>query len=101
MAFQPGANLYSTFGLTPENIQVPHIDVRAPGVNDILYPVGKHWLYVGVGEYVLLNLTASAGKTTANWSLLGSSGSGTLDTLTDGSGTTVTPVSNNIQIAGT
>lgn len=102
MPIQPGSNNYTAgFGLSPENVQVPHIDVRAPGVNDILYPVGKRWINQGVGEYSLLNLTASAGKTTANWSLLGTTGGGALNTLTGDSGGAISPSSNNITLAGT
>jgi hypothetical protein len=101
MSFQPGNNLYTAnAGAAPENIEVPHLDVRAPGVNDVLYPVGKRWIYVGNAEYVLLNFTSIAGLLQANWSLLGTSG-GALNTLSDNSSVTVTPVSNNIQIAGT
>jgi hypothetical protein len=45
MGFQPGANLYTAgFGSRPENVEVPHIDTRAPAASDVNYPVGKSWI---------------------------------------------------------
>lgn len=68
MTFQPGANLYTQgFGSRPEKVEVPHYDVRAPSSSDILYPVGKEWIYVGQAIYKLLGFTSSAGITSATW----------------------------------
>lgn len=68
MTFQPGANLYTQgFGSRPETLEVPHYDVRAPSSSDILYPIGKEWIYVGNSIWKLLNLTSSQGVTTATW----------------------------------
>lgn len=73
MPFQPGANLYTQgFGSRPENVEVPHLDVRAPASTDINYPVGKAWLNTSAGSYyVLVSLTTSAGVISANWAQLG------------------------------
>lgn len=72
MTFQPGAAVYTqAFGSRPEDVEVPHIDVRAPSSTDILYPIGKRWINRGVAEYVLLSVSSVAGITSANWSLLG------------------------------
>ena len=53
MTTQPGANIYTQgFGSRPENVEVPHLDVRAPTTTDVLYPIGKKWgmfLYVWPG----------------------------------------------------
>jgi len=101
-AFQPGANNYAVaVGTNPENVSVPHIDIRAPAASDYLYPLGKRWLDVGVGEYVLLSNSVVNGVYTANWSLLGTTGGGALNTLTGGSGGAIAPVANNITLAGT
>jgi hypothetical protein len=103
MTFQPGAILYTQgFGSRPENVEVPHIDNRAPSIMDVnFYPIGKRWINITANtEYTLTSFTSSQGVVSAVWTLLGTNG-GALNTLSDGSSTTVTPVSNNIQIAGT
>lgn len=69
MTFQPGANLYTQgFGSRPENVEVPHIDLRAPNSTDILYPIGKIWLYVNNSVWYLLGQSTITGVTTSNWS---------------------------------
>jgi len=66
--FQPGANLYTQgFGSRPENVEVPHYDKRIPTTTDILYPIGKRWIYVGNSTWELLGLSTVSGITTANW----------------------------------
>lgn len=68
MAFQPGAGLYSQgFGTTYENVEVPHIDTRAPSAMDVLYPVGKRWVFVNNSIWNLLGFTSAGGTLTANW----------------------------------
>lgn len=98
---QPGANLYTQgFGSRPENVEVPHYDVRAPAATDINFPIGKHWIdTVGLAEYVLLAKSAAGGVITASWSP-SAGGSAELSTLTGDTGT-ATPVAGNIKIAGT
>jgi hypothetical protein len=102
MTFQPGANVYTqAFGSRPENVEVPHLDVRAPATTDILYPVGKRWVNtVGNAEYVLTSFSASGNITTANWSLLGTN-TGALNTLTGDSGGAISPSAGNITLSGT
>lgn len=74
MTFQPGANLYTQgFGSRPENVEVPHYDSRAPTSTDVLYPLGKHWLWPSNGLWYLSSLSTSAGVTTANWVALSDS----------------------------
>ena len=99
--FQPGANIYTQgFGSRPENVEVPHIDVRAPTTTDILYPIGKTWLNKVAGNYyVLANFTTSNGVTTANWAFLGSS-TGDLNSLTTQDLTVVTPTAGTIVFNG-
>lgn len=101
MTFQPGANVYTQgFGSAPENVQVPHIENREPTIYDIDYPIGKAWVNPSANEeYVLTSLNVSNGVTTADWEVRATPG--TLDTLSDDSNTTVAPVGNNIQLAGT
>src|ERR1017187_4342308 len=101
MPFQPGANINTVaFGNRPENVEVPHLDVRAPTTLDYNYPIGKRWVVIGTSEYVLLSISTAGGVAAANWSLNGTD-TGALNTLSDDSATTVTPVAGNIQIAGT
>src|ERR1700687_4921070 len=100
MAFEPGANLYTQgFGSAPENVEVPHLDVRLPSAVDVGFPVGKRWINVGVSESTLLGLSSIGGALSATWSTLGVVG-GALNTLTGDSGT-ATPIANNILLAGT
>ncbi len=105
MSFQPGAMVYTQgFGSRPESVEVPHVDTRSPTTADTgngFFGIGKRWINTTANaEYTLTSLSSSVLGTTANWTSLGTAG-GVLNTLTDGSGSTVTPVTNNIQIAGT
>jgi len=70
---QPGAQLYTAgFGLRPENVEVPHYDVRAPTSADANFPLGKRWIdYIGQNEYSLVAFATSNAITSAVWSLLG------------------------------
>lgn len=101
MTFQPGANIYTQgFGSRPENVEVPHYDVRAPATTDILYPVGKKWVdQVGNATYELTSFSETGNVTVANWQS-SAGGSAVLSSLTGDSGT-ATPVAGNIKIAGT
>lgn len=68
MGFQPGANLYTAgFGSRPENVEVPHLDVRAPSTTDNLYPLGKLWLYVNNSLWYLLGQSSANGQLISNW----------------------------------
>jgi hypothetical protein len=100
MTIQPGANLYTiAFGNRPENVEVPHVETRAPTSADVGYPIGKRWIYLNNGEYTLLNLATVNGITTATWTLLGTD-TGPLNTLTGNTGGALSPSSNNINIVG-
>jgi len=105
MTFQGGANLYTAnTGTRPENVEIPFVTTRAPTIYDTFggtVPVGKRWVNTVAGtEYSVTSLSSSSSGTTANWTLLGTNG-GALNTLSDDANVTVTPVANNIQIAGT
>lgn len=101
MPIQPNANLYTLgFGNRPENVEVPHLDTRAPASGDIR-PVGKRWINQSSNaEYSCTSLTASNGSTTATWTQLGLS-AGPLNTLTADSGGALSPSGNNLTLAGT
>jgi hypothetical protein len=75
--FQPGVNRYTQgFGSSPENLEVPHFDSRAPTSTDILYPVGKWWNYIGNSLWYLLSQSSAGGTLTSNWiQIAGASGS--------------------------
>lgn len=102
MTFQPGANLYTAgFGTRPENVEVPHIDVRPPAATDVLYPLGKQWLdTVGRNTYFLVNLSSSSGITTAVWEKM-QNASGSLDGLSDGTTDVFADGLGIIQLVGT
>ena len=67
--FQPGGNLYGiAIGSRPENVEVPHLDVRPPSLTDVNYPIGKHWVdTVGLIEYTLVAITTLGGVIQAVW----------------------------------
>lgn len=104
MTFQPGAMLYTSgFGSRPENVEVPHIDVRGPSVSDVLYPIGKQWVdATGKNTYFLVGLTSSNGITSAVWEKVqSSSGSTPLISISDNTNTpTFASVTGNIQLNG-
>lgn len=101
MSIQPGANLYTiAFGNRPENVEVPHIETRAPTSADVNYPLGKRWVFINNGEYTLTGITITNNVGSANWALLGTN-SGALNTLTGNSGGAITPAAGNINIVGT
>jgi hypothetical protein len=90
-----------SFGSSPDTVAFPHIDIRAPSAQDILYGIGQRWINkVGNSEYVLTSHSASQGVTTANWLLLAQI-AGTLDTLTGDTGGAITPSAGNIDLLGT
>lgn len=93
MSFQPGAVLNTqAMGNRPENVEVPHIDTRAPtsadGANGI-YPLGKRWVdKVGNSEYILTSLSSSTGSLLATW------------TPTGGASLAIATINNNAPVAG-
>lgn len=100
MSIQPGAMLYTQgFGSRPENVEVPFITNRAPTSSDVNYPIGKRWIYLDNGEYILVEITASGGINTASWVLNGTN-TGPLNTLTGNSGGAIAPSAGNINIVG-
>ena len=101
MTIQPGASLYTQgFGSRPEDVEIPHIDVRAPTTTDTMYPIGKRWIdRVHNAEYTLTSLTAFAGNLTANWEV-SAGGNFIVSTLSGDSGT-ASPTAGNIKLAGT
>ena len=102
MSFQPGAMVYSqAYGSRPENVEVPHLDVRAPTATDTMYPVGKDWIdQVGLNAYTLVGQTSIGGTLASVWNLVGTN-TGALNTLTGGSGGAISPSAGNITLAGT
>ena len=97
MGFQPGANLYGIgVGARPENVEVPHLDTRAPATSDVNYPVGKVLINTsGNAAYILTSLTSFNGAVTGNWQATGG-GSSAIATIN-----TNAPVGGNYTLAGT
>lgn len=91
MTFQLGANLYTQgFGSRPENVEVPHYDIRAPTSSDVLYPVGKIWIWINNSIYFLIGSSASQGITTANWIQIANSSGDIISVVGTASQITVT-----------
>ena len=99
---------------TPVNLQVDTLatgraTVFAPLTGKVAPPstlvhntfIGQQYVNTVTGNvYVLTSYTSSGGKLAAVWSFVGGA-TGSLDTLSDTTGTTVTPSGGNIQLAGT
>lgn len=100
--FQPGANLYAAnVGMRPENIEVPHYDVRAPTTTDFInYPLGKWWVWPGNGIWELNNISTAGGTTSATWIQL-ANGNGTIITITGDTGGAESGLNGNFNIKGT
>lgn len=103
MAYQPGNNLLTqNAGLSPQNLGIPHIDVRDPTNSDsnpIQYPQGKTWLNKLTGSYFINGFfTSSGGITTANWQQLSTS-TGDIDTINGDAGS-VSPTAGAVTISG-
>lgn len=75
MGFNEGANLYvGSFGMKPENVEVPTYRTRNPAATDVNFPLGKRWInYIGNLEYTLTSLSTANGITVATWVLSGGS----------------------------
>ena len=69
MTIQPGAAVYTQgFGTRPENVEVPHIDTRAPAATDVLYPIGKPWIdKLNQNAYILVAQTTTNGVVSSVW----------------------------------
>lgn len=69
MTTQPGSSIYTQgFGSRPENVEVPHIDIRDPASTDINFPQGKRWINsVDNSEFTLTSFTSTNGIVSANW----------------------------------
>ncbi len=98
--FQPGANVYTQgFGSRPENVEVPHIDVRAPSSSDILYPVGKFWLFLNNSLWYLLGQSSVNGITTSNWIEISTSAGGVLSVTGTTNQILASPTTGNVVLS--
>lgn len=104
MTIQQGANLYTQgFGSRPENVEVPHVENRAPTPYDVggFFTVGKVWINPITDQvWILTHLITSNNITLANWLMLGSGGSGIM-TLSGEGVNPLPPLANNFNFYGT
>lgn len=100
--FQPGANLYTQgFGSRPENVEVPHYDSRAPTAQDILYPIGKQWVWSSNQQiWELVQITSAQGVTSAVWVQLTNQSTGANTTYEEDNGTSAHPIGNVLHVIG-
>lgn len=101
MSIPQAAALYTQgFGTRPENVEIPHYDVRDPTSQDVNYPIGKRWVNtVANDEWTLTSLTTSNGLQTANWEV-SAGGSLLISTVTTSDSTVVVPTAGNINLFG-
>src|SRR6185295_8845351 len=76
----------------------PIVANRAPSTADVGFALGQIWVDTNGSASYILDVVAGG---VATWSLIGAGTGGPLNTLTDTANTVVSPVANNIQIAGT
>lgn len=97
-AYPGGANVNTVaFGNYPENVEVPHIDIRDPAPTDYQYPLGKRWINrIDNTEFVLTSISAFANVTSGNWEQSGGGGTGLINTINLN-----TPIAGNYTLAGT
>lgn len=101
MTVQTSANIVTqNAGFSPENVQLPTVQNRAPTTFDVNYPIGKRWVdEVGGSEYSLVQISSLGGTLSANWVLL-SPASSSLNSLQGDIGGPVLPTSGLINIVG-
>lgn len=101
MSFQPGAVVYTQgFGSRPENVEVPHLDVRDPATTDNIYPIGKEWINtVANSVWQLTSQSTSNAVLSSNWVNLAAT-FGNVDTITTQDSTVVVPTAGNINLSG-
>jgi hypothetical protein len=101
MTFQPGAVINTQgFGSRPENVEVPHIDTRAPTASDVGYPIGKDWVDTVANVAYKLTSQSSVGGKLVSSRAQTVTVAGALATLTTDDTNIVVPVAGNINIAG-
>jgi len=102
--FQPGSVLNTqAMANKPETVEVPFLANRDPTPNDILYPIGKHWIHIADSEWVLLNFTSAGANLQANWVEFAVSGGSGIEQITvDGTTQVITPsgTPKNVNITG-
>jgi hypothetical protein len=101
-AYPSGANVYTQgFGSYPENVEIPHIDIRDPNSTDYKFPLGKRWVNrIDDTEFVLTSFTASLNITSAVW-IQSAGGVSGIITLTGDTGGAVGPSpAGNVNILG-
>lgn len=104
MTFQQGANLYTQgFGSRPENVEVPHVELRSPTSNDTgggFFTIGKIWVRPDTNSvWMLTFLVTISGVTTATWTPLAAGSSG-IQTLSAEGGSATLPLANNFDFRG-
>jgi len=102
LAFQPGSVLYTQgFGLRPENVEVPRIEVRDPTINDTNWPLGKRWVNrLTNNEWTLTSLSSSPTGFLANWLTLGGGAGAGVNYILTGDNVLVAPNTNVINMIG-
>jgi hypothetical protein len=97
-AYPSGANVNTVaFGNYPENVEVPHIDIRDPAPTDYQYPLGKRWINRILNtSWELTSISAFANVTSGNWEQSGGSGTGLINTINLNA-----PIAGNYTLAGT
>jgi len=99
MSIQSPNSYYApNVGVGYENVEIPHVDTRAPTVYDYKYPLGKRWIdQEGQASYELCSVSSVLGEMQANWIKSGSNAA--INTITCDTGS-VTPYNGVISCNG-
>lgn len=100
MSIQSPNSYYApNVGVGYENVEIPHVDTRAPTVYDYKYPLGKRWIdQQGVASYALCSVSSVGGEMQAVWIADGGSAVGVSSIATQSG--SATPASGVITING-
>lgn len=69
MTIQPQNSYYApNSGVGYQNVEIPHIDVRAPTIYDHKFPIGKRWInQENNASYTLTSTSSANGEIHAKW----------------------------------
>ena len=92
MSIQSPNSYYApNVGVGYENVEIPHIDTRAPTIYDYKYPLGKRWIDQSAqASYELCGVSSVGGEMQAVWISISYDANPSFDSVTVTNGITVT-----------
>lgn len=89
-------------GVGYQNVEIPHVDVRAPTIYDYKFPIGKRWIDESAqASYELCSVSSVGGEMQAVWTSISYDANPTFDSVTVTNGITITAGSLNASSGST